>query len=477
MITDIILGLAVILLSGLLVSKLCKKLHIPSVTGYLIVGLLLSPGLFGLIPIGNGNFFPGILNESLVIGSKAIDMNTLQEVSVSASLSVISEIELGFIAFSIGVEFKKDYVKQLGKKPIILAFSESGFAMILIFAACMIFYPLVNVIMGEGGFDIVQYVCLSLALGAIGSATAPAATMMVIKQYKAKGPVTNNLIAVVAVDDASALIFFGIAISVIQVVSANTGGSSLNGGQLTLICLLPIIEILFSLGLGGFLGYILSLACRWFKGRGTRLSCTITAILLGVGLSNLINTLINENESSAWVNMNVSSLFTVMILALFFTNLSKEEEQVNDLVERFNPPLTIIFFVLSGASVDFRLFKSEGGVQLLGIALLLIACYVISRSFGKFIGTFIGGKLLKMDKNVTNLLSLGLMPQGGVALGLAIMVGKLGTFTDSIGGSSMNMATIIKLTIVVSCFITELFGPSFTKYMLFKANEADPALK
>ena len=206
MITDIILGLAVILLSGLLVSKLCKKLHIPSVTGYLIVGLLLSPGLFGLIPIGNGNFFPGILNESLVIGSKAIDMNTLQEVSVSASLSVISEIELGFIAFSIGVEFKKDYVKQLGKKPIILAFSESGFAMILIFAVCMIFYPLVNVIMGEGGFDIVQYVCLSLALGAIGSATAPAATMMVIKQYKAKGPVTNNLIAVVAVDDASALI-------------------------------------------------------------------------------------------------------------------------------------------------------------------------------------------------------------------------------------------------------------------------------
>ena len=434
----LMLALACILLGGLLSSKLTKLLHVPNVTGYLLTGLLLGPGLFGLIP-----GFDGI-----------IAMNTVD------ALKIIVKIELAFIAFTIGCEFKTSFLKSVGAKPIALAFGESFFAVVVITGVTMCFSPIMVKYLNKSYLEIFTY---CLALGAIGAATAPAATLMVIKQYRAKGDMTNTLVATVAVDDATALIFFGISIAVIEILSPGQGNSNL-----ALSIALPFIVIILAVIIGIAFGFGLVLLVRYFHGRGTRL-CSILAMVLGAaGACWALNTAFNTlfaNHGLAGNNMNISDLFAVMALGVVYTNFSPEEPKTVELFDRFTPPFVMTFFILSGADLDFSTVTSD----ILIVLVISILCYVIGRSLGKYVGVLLVGNLTRLPKKITNLMSLGLMPQGGVALGLALIASQLPVLNS--------FSNLISMTIITACFLTELFGPLFTKYMLYKAGEADPALK
>lgn len=434
----LLLAIAAILLTGLLMSKLTKVLHIPNVTGYLVGGLLLGPGLFGLIP-----GFDGI-----------ITIDTVE------ALKVVVKIELAFIAFTIGCEFKKSFVKSVGIKPVIVACGESLFAVIVITLVIFAFSPILTELMNKSYLEVFAY---ALALGSIGAATAPAATLMVIKQYKAKGELTDTLIATVAIDDATALIFFGLSIAIIEIISPSTGATNLG-----LSIALPFMEIILSIALGVAFGFAIVLFTKYFHGRGTRL-CAILFTILGCSgacwaVSEGFNHLFTINGLSG-NHMAVSELFAVMVAGLIYTNFSPAEEETVELVNRFTPPFVMMFFVLSGAELDFRGIKSE---ELL-VIVISILCYVIARTAGKYAGVQVSGRLCKLHSKVTNLMALGLMPQGGVAIGLSLIASTLPVLED--------VATIISTTIITACFITELFGPLFTKFMLYKAGEADLALK
>lgn len=434
----LLLAIAVILLTGLLMSKLTKVLHIPNVTGYLVGGLLLGPGLLGLI-----NGFDGIISISTV-----------------EALKVIVKIELAFIAFTIGCEFKKSFIKSVGIKPIIVAAGESFFAVIIIFGVIMCFSPLLVNLLDKTMVEVTSY---ALALGSIGAATAPAATLMVIKQYRAKGELTDTLIATVAVDDATALIFFGLAIAIIEIISPNSGNSNI-----VLSIASPFIAIILAIGLGVLCGFALVLFTKYFHGRGTRL-CAILCTTLGCsGLCYAVSLGFNTLFANCGLSGNsieVSDLFAVMVVGLIYTNFSPAEEETVELVNRFTPPFVMMFFVLSGAELDFG---ELNGNQIV-VIVLSIACYVIARTAGKYAGVQVTGRLYKLPSKVTNLMALGLMPQGGVAIGLSITASRLPVLQD--------ISLIISTTIITSCIITELFGPLFTKFMLYKAKEADPALK
>jgi len=434
----LLLAIAVILLTGLLMSKLTKVLHIPNVTGYLVGGLLIGPGLFGLI-----DGFDGIIAASTV-----------------EALKVIVKIELAFIAFTIGCEFKKSFLKSVGIKPIGIAFAESLFAVIVITGVIMCFSPLLTDLMDKSYTEVFAY---ALALGSIGAATAPAATLMVIKQYKAKGDLTDTLVATVAVDDATALIFFGLSIAIIEVISPGEGHSSL-----ALSIALPFMEIFFAVVLGIVFGVIIVLLTKFFHGRGTRL-CSILAVVLGCsGVCWAISEGFNQLFASNGLNgnhMSISELFAVMVVGLIYTNFSPAEEKTVELIDRFTPPFVMSFFVLSGADLNFNgLTQKE-----LIVIIISICCYVLARTGGKYAGVQISGRMFHLPNKITNLMALGLMPQGGVAIGLSIIASSLPVLKD--------VSTIISTTIITACFITELFGPLFTKYMLYKAGEADPALK
>lgn len=433
-----LLAIAIVLMTGLLMSKLTKILHVPNVTGYLIGGLLIGPGVLGLIP-----GFDGILGFDMI-----------------RAMKVIVKIELAFIAFTIGCEFKKEFIKSVGPKPIAMACGESFFAIIIITGIVMCFSPILAKSLNK---SIMEIFTLALALGSIGAATAPAATLMVIKQYRAKGPLTDTLVATVAIDDATALVFFGLSIAIIEIISPTSGHS-----LLALSITLPFISIIFSVIIGIAFGALLVFLIKMFHGRGTRICCILTAVLGCAGIVALtnhgFNAILTDNGLEGNV-MNVSDLFAVMVLGLIYTNFCPDEEKTIELFDRFTPPFVMMFFVLSGADLDFS--SVDGKVAL--VLVISILCYVIGRSLGKYIGVGFTGRLCKMDKNITNLMSFGLMPQGGVAIGLSLIASTLEVLQP--------FAIIISTTIVTSCFITELFGPLCTKYMLYKSKEADPSLK
>ena len=402
-------GLAVILLTGLTFGKLSKWLKIPNVTGYLLGGFLIGPGFLAL-------FFPSFQG---VIGTDFIH-----------ALKIIADIELAFIAFSIGAEFKAEYLKRLGPAPIIIAFFESFFAVVFITLGLLLF-----------GFPLY----LALAFGAVGGATAPAATVMVIRQYKARGPLTEMIYSVVAVDDASGLIFFGIITAVIKIL---TGQSE---GALGWLIVLPIIEILVSILMGIIFGYLLKILTQWFTGRGNRISIVIALIFLSIGLARFV---------TGTYGFGLSSLMAGMAMGAVFTNTSKHVDSVMPLVERITPPFVIMFFVLSGADIQLASFS------LVTLAILVI--YLLFRVGGKIFGSFLGARVSHAGKQVEKYLGFGLLPQGGIALGLSILMldiipSDLGLPYD--GG-------LLRVVIIGAVFVSEIFGPILLKEVLIKAKEA-----
>ena len=379
--------IAIMLLAALLAGKVVKKLKLPNVTGYLVIGLLIGPHCLN------------ILTEELI-----------------DNMDLVTEIALGCIAFSIGAEFKISFLKKIGKAPIVIGVLEGLGAVFVVDVALLLL-----------GYDIT----FALAMGAIASATAAASTLMIVKQYKAKGPVTSTLLPVVALDDAVALMAFGISMAVANVISSH-GEAPI--GKLLLD---PVIEIIGGLLFGAVLGLIMVYAVKLYTGRGNRLAITIMMICLCVGISDMVG---------------FSSLLACMMLSMVFVNLSRYRTKIYEPLDRITPPIYMMFFIISGASLDITIITSVGVVGVV---------YVVGRVIGKTIGAALGAKISKAPKVVSKWLGLTLVPQEGVAIGLA----------TSAAVSLPEYGRKIQTIVLCGVVIYELFGPIITKTALKKAGE------
>lgn len=383
---NVLLTIGIAMAAGLMLSRAARLVHLPNVTAFLIAGLLIGPCV------------GGILTEEEVSG-----------------LNVISEAALGFIAYAIGAEFKLNYLKKIGKAPVtITVFQGVMTALCVDVGLILLGFPLP--------------VCL--LLGAIALATAPAATLMVVRQYKAHGPVTGMLLPVVAMDDALGLIVFSISASIAQ---------TLLGGEATIANMLlsPLIEIVGSLALGSVLGLALGYCSRFFASRGNKLALSIAMVLAGVGLCDMLG---------------LSSLLVCMMIGAVMVNVSQQHEVLTEQCDRFTPPLFLLFFVLSGADLDLSVLPVVG---VLGI------CYLLLRSLGKWLGTLIGASVVHSEKNIRNYLGLTLLPQAGVAIGMSQLVAS----------RFPTLAGQINTVVLAGVLVFELIGPVITKLALTKAGE------
>ena len=378
--------LAIMILAGMFCGRMAKHIRLPNVTGYLVAGLLIGPSVFG------------------VLSADFLD-----------TISIISTVALGFIAFSIGNEFKITYFKRVGVAPIVIACMESLFA--------VVFVVLGLIISG-------QSVSFSLVLGAIAAATAPAATIMVIKQYRAKGPVTETLLSVVAIDDATALILFSLAVAVAQALS--NGAASLGASLLS-----PLKEIGGALVVGAALGFVFLLPLRFFKKAGNRLSLIAAFIFLGLGISE-------------WLGL--SDLLLCMAMGAVVANFSADVGSIMDLCDGVTPPIFMLFFVASGADLQLSVLPTVG---LIGVI------YIVLRVVGKYFGAAIGAAMCKCEGAVRKYLGPCLLPQAGVAIGLSLAAGEV----------VPEHAPQIRAVILCGTLIYELIGPAITKLSLKKAGE------
>jgi Kef-type K+ transport system membrane component KefB len=390
---DIFIKIGLALAIGLIGGKLAKLVKLPSVSGYLIAGLFVGPTLFGNYAI--------------------LSFDELK------NLTFISELALAFIAFSIGSEFVVKDLAKYGKKVFIITIAEVLGAIILVFS-------LMYFIVGKP-------FAFSIVIAAMSAATAPAATLLVMRQYKAYGPVTKTLLSVVALDDVVGIIAFGIALSLAKM---SVGGEAITFSK---IILGPIIEIFGSLLLGFILGFILTFVAKKQRehNKDNLQIFSIIAILLGIGFSNLLN---------------LSPLLTNIAIGMTLVNLMKKSIYVFNSVNDFVAPFYVLFFTFAGASLDLKVLLSVG---IIGIA------YIFARGFGKYLGAFLGGKLAKAEKEVTKFLGLGLLPQGGISIGLSVIVAS----------QLPEYAAIINTIIMFSVLVYETTGPIFSKLAISLSGE------
>ena len=409
----ILLNTAFTLLAGLMLTRLTKLLHLsfPDVTVYLVTGLLVGPYCLGKL------------------GITGIGFQSFEEVQ---SLSILSEVALGFIAFSIGAEFKLGRIAKSGKETIIIGVLQALGATILVDTSLLV----LHFVLGEE----VLSLSACLVLGAIASATAPAATLMVVKQYKAHGPVTDLLLPIVALDDAVGLIIFAISLGVAQ---------AFNGGVLSLVTVLvnTLLEILCSILLGSLLGYILGRLEKLFYSSDHRLSMTITFVLLAIALSSIEYTIGD-------LKFSFSSLLVLMMLGTIFCNTSEFAEDLFEKSDHWTNSLYVAFFVLSGAQLDLAVFGQAS-------SLLIGLIYILMRCSGKYLGASLPARAMKLHPNIVKYLGITLFPQAGVALGMVNSAQVLGPENGS----------LIRNVVLLSVLIYELVGPSLTKMALAKAGE------
>jgi Kef-type K+ transport system membrane component KefB len=385
---NIILKLSLILLIGFIFGKLAKKLNLPSVSGYLIAGLLLGPSLFNFITP-----------------------------SESHSLEIISVITLSFIAFGIGSEFMLKDIVVMGKKITIITLAEVLGAIGLVFFVMFVIFK--------------QDFAFSLVIASMSAATAPAATIMVIRQYRAYGPVTKTILPVVALDDVFGIIAFGIAISVAKVLVQDVESSIFK------IIGIPFIEIFGSLLLGLVLGIILALTSKKIDPKDELQIKTLFFIGITTGLS---------------MYLGLSPLLANIMMGATLANLRAYSNRSFSAVNDFVPIFYILFFTLAGASLDVKILYSVG---LIGIF------YILARGLGKMLGAFIGAKAVKADKNIQKYLGLALLPQGGISIGLSVIVMQ----------ELPQYATLITTIIMASVLVYETFGPLFAKISIEKSGE------
>ena len=402
------ISLAIAIIGGLMMSRVAKKLHLPAVTAYLVAGLILGPYCIGAFDISGLGF------------------NSLEQVE---TVNFISSAALGFIAFAIGNEFRLDSLKHMGGQAITIGIVQAVVTTIL-----------VDIVLITVHFINPNLISLpaAITLGAIASATAPAATLMVIKQYKADGPLTRLLMLVVAIDDAVGLVLFAVSFGIahaLEVGSVNVVG----------IIVEPLIEIIISLLLGAIMGYVLDYAEQFFHSRSKRLAISLGFVLLAVGLSML-------KFEIGGVHCGFSLLLVCMMTGTVFCNVCDTSEELMGRVDGWTVPLNILFFVLSGAELDLQIL-AKPAVLLIGVI------YIIARCAGKYYGAFGSCMMTKCSEKITKNLGITLFPQAGVALGMAL------TATELSDGA------MVRNVILFSVLVYELVGPALTKRSLQDAGE------
>lgn len=417
--------IAILFFVALLSSRLMRIIKLPNVTGYIITGILVGPFIFGLL--FNNFSFEGI--------KEAPVFQYVQQISWLPSVA------LGFIAFNIGTSFKTSTIKTLGKRIMIVTVLEALGASIIVIIALFIAHLIVP-----------QYVSIELVLtlSAIASATAPAATLMVIKQYNARGPLVNTLLPVVALDDAAALILFAV---LFQLASTLAGGGTISVYS---IILKPIIEISVSLLAGVIIGFAISFMNRFFKSRNNRLAWCIFAVFAALGIYYLF-------RSQLMGNFELSSLLICMMAGAIYTNFVPESNRTLDVMDRFTSPIYMMFFVISGASLDLSIFFNGDGLIVICIALI----YIVSRVIGKWVGAYTGSSISRCEPQVKKYLGFALIPQAGVAIGLATTANTI----FSSNPITARAGSLIIAIILTSTLIYELIGPVAAKYALRKAHE------
>ena len=409
---QILLSLSIALLAGLMLSRVANLLKLPAVTAYLITGVLLGPYLLGSLRVSG-------------LGFKSLEY--------VESFSIISDVALGFIAFMIGNEFRLSQLKQIGRKATIVGIFQAVVTTLLVDAVLIALH-----------FAMPKALPLPVAitLGAIASATAPAATLMVVKQYKSKGPLTDILLPVVALDDAVGLVLFSVSFGIAKALA-------LGVVDIVSIIFEPLIEVVFSLGLGAIMGGLFTYCERFFHSRSKRLAVSVGFVMLTIALSMISFKIGN-------VHVGFSSLLVCMMLGTIFCNFCDFSEELMDRVDRWTAPLFVLFFVLSGAELELSIFSSLTSV-LIGVV------YILSRSAGKYLGAYTSAKVSGCDDTIVKYLGVTLLPQAGVALGMAMKATSLG-----------EMGMIISNITLFAVLVYEIFGPLLTKIALTKAGEIDP---
>ena len=411
---ETLLVISVALSAGLFMSRVVKPLKLPAVTGYLVAGILIGPYCLGLL------------------GIKGLGFTSTEEVS---AMSIINDVALGFIAFAIGDEFRLSQLKKTGKQATVIGIFQAVLTTLLVDAVLIG----LHFVLGEDKLPL----STAIILGAIASATAPAATLMVVRQYKAKGKLTSLLLPIVALDDAVGLIIFAVSLGIAK---------TLHNGDLSLTSVLvdPLLEIFLSLIMGAVIGYVLSFCEKFFRSNTKRQALVVTAIFLAVALSKLKYTV-------GSVHIGFSPLLVCMMLGTIFCNVCDFSPELMEKTDKWTAPIFILFFVLSGAELEFSVF---GDLAVVGIGIV----YIISRSLGKYLGARVSAGFVKCESHIKKYLGITLLPQAGVALGMSITVmAELGS-----------EGTIIRNIVLFGVLIYELFGPLMTKNALMRAGEISP---
>ena len=409
----ILFSIAIALIAGLLMTRLINFLHLPDVTAYLIAGILIGPFCLGRLGI------PGLGFTSF----EAIH-----------DLSMLSNLALGFIAFAIGNEFTMKKLKSTGKQAVVVAISEGICAVILVEAAMIGLHF---------AFPNTLSLPAAVTLGAIASATAPAATLMVVRQYKAKGPVTDMLLPVVALDDAVGLVCFAVAFGIARALLV---------GAVDIISILvePLLEIALSLVLGAVMGYVLNAIEKLYHSNRNRMTLIIGFVIVTVALSMLKIEVGN-------VTVGFSTLLVCMMLGTVFCNTCPLSDELMEKSDRWTAPLFTLFFVLSGAELRLNIF-SDYLMVIIGLV------YIVTRCIGKYTGAGLSSRAMGCEGVVTKYLGITLFPQAGVALGMSL------TAASYMGHDG----TIVRNIILMGVLVYELFGPMMTKIALTKAGDIRP---
>ena len=417
---------AILILVALFSTRLMRIIKLPNVTGYIVTGIIMGPFIFGLL--FNNFSFDGIKGSTVY---KLVDQ-----------INWVSTVALGFIAFSIGTSFKRQTIKALGKRVIVITVLEALGASLLVIIALVVAHFLFP---DQVSWQIV------LTLAAIASATAPAATLMVIKQYNARGPLVNTLLPVVALDDAAALILFAILFQLAM---------ALSGGNISVYTILvkPLLEITISLGVGIVLGLLISVMNRWFKSRNNRLIWCIFSVFAALGFYYLF-------KDERMGGFELSSLLICMMAGAMYTNFVKDSNRTLDVMDRFTSPIYMLFFVISGASLDLSIFFNPDGL----IVVCIAAVYIIFRVVGKWSGAYVGASITRCEPQVKKYLGFALVPQAGVAIGLSTTAYKL--FSENGSPELARAGALILAIILTSTLVYELIGPMVAKFALSKAHE------
>lgn len=428
---EILFTLAIALFAGLLLSRLAKLVNLPAVTAYLIAGVIIGPFLLGALKIEG-------------LGFTALDIS-------SEKFKIISDVALGFIAFSIGNEFRLKDLKQFGKQATIIGILQAVFTTIVADVALISLHFIM-----PSKFPLEA----AIILGAVASATAPAATLMVVKQYKAHGPVTKTLLPVVALDDAVGLVLFAISFGIAK--SMATVGGDISPWQVVIsVAVEPILEVVLSLVLGALMGFVFTYIERFFHSRSKRLGVSVGFVILTVAIS-MIKFSIKFTEGVS-LHVGFSSLLACMMLGTIFCNICDFSAELMDRLDRWTAPIYVLFFVVSGAELKLSVFANW-------VFVVVGVVYIAFRCLGKYFGARISSDISKADPNVRKFLGITLFPQAGVALGMAAIV------TEHFGHDNP-IAEMVLNIILFSVLVYEIVGPFLTKISLEKAGEIDKTKK